>query len=138
VLQDSVVSIDFGRRARSLRIAVVAIVIILVIFFFAVVSVFLFVLFLVGLLSKHEIGRYLRIGLAGIWRLALVPVELLLKAGLRIGSPPEGTHGNFEFPAAKCADCDCRSRAQPFDDPKAALDHVHLFLGIPRCLGTEG
>lgn len=43
---------------------------------------------------------YPRSGLAGIWGLALMPVELLLKARLRIGSPSEGTHGNFEFPAA--------------------------------------
>jgi hypothetical protein len=30
-----------------------------------------------------------------------VPVELLLEARLRIGGRPEGTHGNFEFSAAK-------------------------------------
>ena len=63
------------------------------------------------------------IDLAGIWGLAFVPVELLLKARLRIDSPPEGTHWNFEFSAAKRADSDCRSRAQPFDDPKTAFDH---------------
>jgi hypothetical protein len=57
------------------------------------------------------------IDLAGIWGLAFVPVELLLKARLRIGSPPEGNQWNFEFSAAKRADSDCRSRAQPFDDP---------------------
>jgi len=57
-------------------------------------------------------------------------VELLLKARLRIGSPSEGTHGNFEFSAAKCADPDCRSGGQPFDDFKAALDHGPLFLRV--------
>jgi hypothetical protein len=69
-----------------------------------------------------------------------MPVELLLKARLRIGSPPKGTHGNFEFPAAKCADSGCRSSAQPFDHPEAALDHGHFFLlfGILRCLGHRG
>jgi hypothetical protein len=61
--------------------------------------------------------------------MAFVPVKLLLKARLRIRSPLKGTHGNFEFPAAKCADCNCRGGAQPFDDPKAALDHEQLFLG---------
>jgi len=63
------------------------------------------------------------IDLAGIWGLAFVSVELLLKARLRIDSPPEGTHWNFEFSAAKRADSDCGSRAQPFDDPKTAFDH---------------
>jgi hypothetical protein len=67
--------------------------------------------------------------LAGISGLALMSVEPLLKARLRIGSPSEGTHGNFEFPAAKGADCDCRSRAQPFGASKTALDHVQLYLG---------
>jgi hypothetical protein len=76
------------------------------------------------------IGRYLRIGLAGIWRLALKPVELHLEARLRIGSPPKGTHGNFELPAAKCADPDGRGGAQPFGNSKTALDHGQLFLGL--------
>ena len=98
--------------------AVVCVAIILI-FFLAVV--FLFVLFLVGLLPKEHIGP--RIDLAGIWGLAFVPVELLLKARLRIGSSPKGTHWNFEFSAAKRADSYCRSRAQPFDDPKTAFDH---------------
>ena len=66
-------------------------------------------------------------GLAGMFDRALVPVELLLKARLRIGSPLDGAHGNFEFSAAKCADSDCRSGAQPFDDSKASLEHEHLF-----------
>jgi hypothetical protein len=56
--------------------------VIIAIFFFAVV-VFLFVLFVVGLFAKEDIG------------LALVPVELLLKAGLRIGRPPESSHGTL-------------------------------------------
>jgi hypothetical protein len=63
-----------------------------------------------------------------------VPVELLLKACLRIGSPPEGTHWNFKFSAAKRADSDCRSRAKPFDDPKAAFDHGSFFSVEPRFL----
>ena len=63
-----------------------------------------------------------------------MPVELLLKALLRISSPPKGTHRNFKFPAAKGADSDCRSGAQPFDDPRAALDHGQLFSFEPRFL----
>src|SRR5208282_1652450 len=113
--------------ARSFRIAVfVFVAIIIVIFFFAIALVFLFVLFLVWLLPHEDIGIYPRTGLAGIFAHAFVPVELLLKARLRIGSPPEGTHRNFEFSAAKCADSDCRSGAQPFEDPEAALDHEQL------------
>ena len=53
-----------------------------------------------------------------------MPVELLLKVRLRIGSPLEGIHRNFEFSAAKGAGSDCRSGVKPFDDPNAALDHV--------------
>jgi hypothetical protein len=52
---------------------------------------------------------YPRTDVVGIFWLALVPVELLLKARLRFGIPPEGTRGNFEFSAAKGADSDCRS-----------------------------
>jgi hypothetical protein len=52
---------------------------------------------------------YPRTDVVGIFWLALVPVELLLKARLRFGIPPEGTCGNFEFSAAKGADSDCRS-----------------------------
>jgi len=52
--------------------------------------------------------------LARNFRLAFVPVELLLKARLRIGSRPEGVHRNFKFPTAKCADSERRSGAQPF------------------------
>jgi hypothetical protein len=100
--------------------AVIGFVVIFIIFF---AVVFLVVFF--WLLSKKEIGWS-----AGIARLALVPVELLLRARLRIGSSPEGTHGNFEFPAAKGADSDCRSGAQPFGNPKAALEHGHLFLRV--------
>src|SRR6266700_1004287 len=101
---------------------------IIVIFFFAVVV--LFVLFLVGLLAKEDIGIYSRRGLAGLLGLALMPVELLLEACLRIGSSSESTHGNFEFPAAKCANCDCRSRAQSFGNPKAASVHWHLSFAL--------
>ena len=53
-----------------------------------------------------------------------MPVELLLKARLRIGTPLEGIHRNFEFSAANAADSECRSGVEPFDDPDAALDHV--------------
>ena len=97
-------------------------------FFFAVV--FLFVVFLVGLLTKENVGISPRTDWAGILGLALAPVELFLEVRLRIGSPPEGTHGNLEFTAAKCADSDCRGGAQPLQDPKAALDHGHFFLRI--------
>jgi hypothetical protein len=45
--------------AQSLRVAVVAFVIIIGIFFFSVVVVlFIFIVFLVGLLSKKDIGPY--------------------------------------------------------------------------------
>jgi len=40
-----------------------------------------------------------------------MPVELLLKARLRVGRSPKGNHRNFEFSAANCADSDCRSGA---------------------------
>jgi hypothetical protein len=92
---------------------------ILVIFFLAVIFLF----FLVGFLPQQGIGSCLRSGLARVFGLAFVPVELLLKARLRIGSPPEGTVWNFEFSAAKRADSDCRSRAQPFNNPKTTFDH---------------
>jgi hypothetical protein len=46
-------------KARSLRVAVVVFFVIIVIFF-AVAFVFLFVFFLVGLLSKEDIGRPIR------------------------------------------------------------------------------
>jgi hypothetical protein len=88
-----------------------------------------FVLFLVGLSSREDIGGHSRSGLAGIVGLAFVPVELFFKARLRIASPLKGTHWNLEFPAAKCADSERRSSAQPFDNPKTALDHVRLSLG---------
>jgi hypothetical protein len=48
-------------KARSLRVAVVVFFVIIVIFFaVAVAFVFLFVVFLVGLLSKEDIGRPIR------------------------------------------------------------------------------
>jgi len=53
-----------------------------------------------------------------------MPIELVLKVRLRIGSPLEGIHRDFEFSAAKGADSECRSGVKPFDDPNAALDHV--------------
>jgi hypothetical protein len=109
----------------------VVVFVIIVIFFFSVVYLFFIVLFLlVGVLPKDHIGP--RIDLAGICRLALVPVELLLKARLRFGSPPKGTHGNFKFPPAKRADSDCRSRAQPFDNPKGGVGSCAAFTRLKR------
>jgi hypothetical protein len=124
--QNRAVSIDFGRRTRLLGVAVIFVTI--AIFFFAVFLLIL--LFLVGLLPKEDIGISPRNDVARILGLALVPIELLLEARLRIGSPREGTHGNLKFPAAKCADSDGRSGAQPFDDLEAALDHGHFFLRV--------
>src|SRR6266478_8194246 len=65
-----------------------------------------------------------------------MPVELLLKARLRIGSPLEGIHRNFEFSAANAADSECRSGVKPFDDPNAALDHVSFFPNRNRACAT--
>src|SRR5260370_20941779 len=57
-----------------------------------------------------------------------MPVELLLKARLRIGSPPKGTHGNLEFPGKVC-----RLRlpewCSAINNSKAGLEHEQLFLG---------
>jgi hypothetical protein len=97
--------------------------VIIIVFFSAVV--FLFIVFLVGLLSKEQIRP--RINFAGIQGLALMPAELLLKVRLRVGSPLEGIHRNFEFSAANAADSECRSGVKPFDHPNAALDHVSFF-----------
>jgi hypothetical protein len=49
-------------KARSLRVAVVVVfvIIVIIVIFFAVAFVFLFVFFLVGLLSKEDIGRPIR------------------------------------------------------------------------------
>ena len=58
-------------------------------------------------------------------------VELLLKARLRIGSPPESIHRNFEFSAANAADSECRSGVKPFDDPNARR------LCSPSCDGCR-
>src|ERR1700688_1840187 len=91
------------RRSESRCFSIVGFVVIfaiILIFFLAVAFVFLFVLFLVGLLANEDIGRYPRRGLARIFGLAFVSVELLLKTPLRIGSSPERTHWNFKFPAA--------------------------------------
>jgi hypothetical protein len=85
----------------------------------------LFVFFVVGLIAKREIGRCLRLGLAGTLNLAVMSVELLLKARLRSGSPPECTHGSSEFSIAKC-------RLRPPEwclaiwRPQATLHHVRL------------
>src|SRR5438876_124181 len=57
-------------------------------------------------------------------------VELLLKARLRIGSPLEGIHRNFEF-SANAADSECRSGVKPFDDPNARR------LCSPSCDGCR-
>ncbi|MGD0213928.1 MAG: hypothetical protein ABSB87_11910 [Terriglobales bacterium] len=108
---------------QSLRVPVTfVLVLILVIFFFAIV--FFFVLFVIWFLPKEGAGSY---SLAGIG-LALVPVELLLKAGLRIGSPPQGAHRDSKFPTAKCADSKRGSGTQPLRNPETAFDHGQLFL----------
>ena len=59
--------------------------------------------------------------LAGVFRLARVPIKLLLEIGLGVDGSTERAHRDLEFPAAKCADCDDRGRAKPFDDSKIAL-----------------
>jgi hypothetical protein len=66
--------------------------------------------------------------LGGIFRLASVPIKLLLEIGLGVDGSTERTHRDLEFPTAKCADCDDRGRAKPFDDSKIALFRrlVHL------------
>src|ERR1017187_9886982 len=56
---------------RSLRVAVVGFVVVLiVVFFFFLTVVFLFVLFLVGLLASEDISIYQRSGLVGLFGLA--------------------------------------------------------------------
>src|SRR5258707_11437881 len=65
-----------------------------------------------------------------------MPVELLLKVRLRIGSPLEGIHRNFEFSAAKGAGSDCRGGVKPFDAPNAALDHVSFSPNRNRACAT--
>ena len=65
--------------------------------------------------------------LAGVFRLARVPIKLFLEMGLGVDGSTERAHRHLEFPAAKCADCDDRGRAKPFDDSNAALDHVSVF-----------
>ena len=59
--------------------------------------------------------------LADVFRLARVPIKLLLEIGLGVDGSTERTHRDFEFPAAKCADCDDRGRAKPLDNSKTAL-----------------
>lgn len=59
--------------------------------------------------------------LAGVLRLARVPIKLLLEIGLGVDRSTERTHWDFEFPAAQCADCDDRGRAKPLDNSKTAL-----------------
>jgi hypothetical protein len=105
---------------------VIVVFLVLVIFFFAIV---LIVFFVIGLLPMEGTVSYPRRGLAGIWGLALMRVELRLKARLRIGSPFKAAHRNFEFSAAKGADGERRGGAQPFDDSQVALEHRLFFLG---------
>jgi hypothetical protein len=112
------------RRLFGIAIAISIALVIIVVFFSAVV--FLFIVFLVGLLSHEHIGS--RINFAGIWGLALMLVELLLKARLRINRPLERIHRSFKFAVATGADSECRGGAQPFDDLNTALDHVPTFL----------
>src|SRR5260370_36026427 len=59
--------------------------------------------------------------LAGLLRLARVPIKLLLEIGLGVDGSTERAHRDLEFPAAKCEDCDDRGRAKPLDDSKIAL-----------------
>jgi hypothetical protein len=59
--------------------------------------------------------------LTGVLRLARVPIKLLLEIGLGVHGSTERAHRDFEFPAAKCADCDDRGRAKPLDDSQIAL-----------------
>ena len=59
--------------------------------------------------------------LAGVFGLARVPIKLLLEIGLGVDGSTERAHRDLEFPATKCADCDDRGRAKPFDDSKIAL-----------------
>ena len=59
--------------------------------------------------------------LAGLLRLARVPIKLLLEIGLGVDGSTERAHRDLEFPATKCADCDDRGRAKPLDDSKIAL-----------------
>ena len=46
--------------------------------------------------------------LAGVFRLARVPIKLFLEMGLGVDGSTERAHRHLEFPAAKCADCDDR------------------------------
>ena len=59
--------------------------------------------------------------LAGVFRLARVPIKLFLEMGLGVDGSTERAHRHLEFPAAKCADGDERGRAKLFDDSKIAL-----------------
>ena len=59
--------------------------------------------------------------LAGVFRLARVPIKLLLEIGLGVDRSTERTHWDFDFPAAQCADCDDRGRAKPLDNSKIAF-----------------
>ena len=65
--------------------------------------------------------------MARLFPLALVPVELLLKARLSVGISCQGAQWNFEFPAANRADPDGRSATQPFHNPNTALAHGRTF-----------
>jgi hypothetical protein len=69
-----------------------------------------------GFLAKADISSYSRIRLARIFGLAFMPGELLSKARLRIGSPPEGTHWNLKFPAATKARHESRLDSLPRHD----------------------
>jgi hypothetical protein len=61
--------------------------------------------------SSQSLSLRLRRGLLCNFALAFVPVKLLLKARLSIGSSRQGGHWNFEFPATKGADPDRWSAA---------------------------
>ena len=58
---------------------------------------------------------------------ALVRIELLLEVCLGVRGPAQREHGNRELLATTRAHADCRSRAQPFEDPKQAFRHDPSF-----------
>ena len=64
--------------------------------------------------------------LAAVQWLAFVPIELLLKIGLSVGSFRQLRQGNLELLAIKFTDSDCRSGTEPFDDPKLSCRHGSL------------
>jgi hypothetical protein len=62
-----------------------------------------------------------------------VPIKLLLEIGLGVDCSAQRAHRDLKFPAAKCADCDDRGRAKPFDDSKIALFRRLVHLNHRTC-----